>query len=119
VNKKISGCGSHAHLTDLLDHEFQALSGFINLGTLSHIKVKHEALSQFKIEASVLVNESTNRSVQFHCLEDELTNRSVQSCDLGDELTNILVRSHELEDNLQIDQFSLTSMSSHEQLFKT
>jgi hypothetical protein len=67
----------------------------------------------------VLVNEPTNRSVQFHCLEVELTNRSVQFCDLGNELTNRSVRSHGLEDNLQIDQFSLTSMSSHEQLFKT
>jgi hypothetical protein len=61
------------HLADLLDYEFQALSGFINPGnTIAH-KVKHEALSQFNIEACVLVNEPTNRSVQFHCLEDEPT----------------------------------------------
>jgi hypothetical protein len=59
------------------------------------------------------------QTVQFYCLEDELTNRSVQSCGLGDELTNRSVRSYGLEDNLQTDQFSLTSMSSHEQLFKT
>jgi hypothetical protein len=26
------------YLTKLIDHEFQALSGFINLGTLSHTK---------------------------------------------------------------------------------
>jgi hypothetical protein len=65
------------------------------------------------------MNEPTNRSVQFHCLEDELINISVQSCVLGDELTNRSVRSHGLEDNLQTYQFSLTSMSSHEQLFKT
>jgi hypothetical protein len=61
------------HLTDLLDHEFQAPSGFINLGnTLSH-KVKHEALSQFNVEACVLVNEPTNISIRFHYLEDEST----------------------------------------------
>jgi hypothetical protein len=43
VNQKISGYDPHAHLTDLLDHEFQALSGFINLGTLLHTKsnMKH------------------------------------------------------------------------------
>jgi hypothetical protein len=35
--------------------------------------VKHEALSQFNIEADVLVNEPTNRSVRFHCFEDEPT----------------------------------------------
>jgi hypothetical protein len=61
------------HLADLLDHEFQALSGFINLGTLLYTKVKHEALSQFDLEACVLVNGPTNKSVQFHCLEDEPT----------------------------------------------
>jgi hypothetical protein len=33
-NQKNSGYGPHAHLTDLLDHEFQALSGFVNLGSL-------------------------------------------------------------------------------------
>jgi hypothetical protein len=38
VNQKISGYGLHAHLTDILDHEFQALDGFINLGTLLHTK---------------------------------------------------------------------------------
>jgi hypothetical protein len=48
----------------------------------------------------VLVNEPTNRSDQFHCLEDEITNRSIQSCGLGDELTNRSVRSHGLEDKL-------------------
>jgi hypothetical protein len=63
-------------------------------------KVKHEALSRFNMETGVLVNELTNRSVQFHCLEDELTNRSIQSCDLGDEFTNMLVQSHRLEDKL-------------------
>jgi hypothetical protein len=73
VNQKMSGYGPLVHLADLLDHEFQALSGFINLeNTLAH-KVKHEALSQFDFEACVLVNEPTNRSVQFHCLEDEPT----------------------------------------------
>jgi hypothetical protein len=100
VNQKISGYDPHAYLTDLLDYEFQALSGFINLITLLYTKVKYEVLSQFNIEAGVLMNEPTNRSVQFHCLEDELTNRSVQSCDLGDELTNMSVRSHGLEDKL-------------------
>jgi hypothetical protein len=73
VNQKIGGYGPLVHLDDLLDHEFQALSRFINLGnTLAH-KFKHEALSQFNFEACVLVNEPTNRSVQFHCLEDEPT----------------------------------------------
>jgi hypothetical protein len=67
----------------------------------------------------VLVNGPTNILVQFHCLEYDLTNRSVQSCGLGDELTKRSVRSHGLEDNLQTNQFILTSMSSHEQLFKT
>jgi hypothetical protein len=63
VNKKMGGYGPLVHLVDLLDHEFQALSGFINLeNTLTH-KVKYEALNQFKFEACVLVNESTYRSV--------------------------------------------------------
>jgi hypothetical protein len=61
------------HLADLLDHEFQVLSGFINLGNTYAHKVKHDALSQFNIEACVLVNKPTNRSVHFHCLEDEPT----------------------------------------------
>jgi hypothetical protein len=40
-------------LTDLLDHEFEALSRFINLGnTIAH-NVKPEALGQFNIEACV------------------------------------------------------------------
>jgi hypothetical protein len=77
------------HLTDLLDHEFQALSGF-----------KHEALSQFNVEAGVLVNESTNRSVQFYYLEDEPTNRSVQSYNLRYELTNRSVHSRDVGDKL-------------------
>jgi hypothetical protein len=47
------------HLTYLLDHEFQALSGFINLEYTYAHKVTHEALSQFNLEASVLVNEPT------------------------------------------------------------
>jgi hypothetical protein len=69
----MGGYGPLVHLAGLLDHEFQALSGFINLGnTLAH-KVKHEVLSQFNIEACVLVNEPTNRSIQFHYLEDEPT----------------------------------------------
>jgi hypothetical protein len=73
VNKKLGGYGPLVHLLDLLDHEFQALSGFIDLGnTLAH-KVKHEALSQINFEACVLVNEPTNRSVRFHCLENEPT----------------------------------------------
>jgi hypothetical protein len=38
VNQKISGYDLHAYLTDLLDREFQALSGFINLGTFLHTK---------------------------------------------------------------------------------
>jgi hypothetical protein len=72
----MGGYGPLVHLADLLDHESQVPSGFINLGnTLAH-KVKHEALSQFNSEAYVSVNEPTNRSVQFHCLEDELINIS-------------------------------------------
>jgi hypothetical protein len=63
-------------------------------------KVKHEALSQFNIEAGMLLNEPTNRSVRFHCFEDKFTNISVQSCGLRDKLTNISVRSHRLEDEL-------------------
>jgi hypothetical protein len=69
----IGGYGPLVHPADLLDHEFQALSGFINLGNTYAHKVKREALSQFNFKASVLVNEPTNRSVQFHCLEDEPT----------------------------------------------
>jgi hypothetical protein len=69
----MGGYGPLIHLADLLDHEFQALGRFINLGNTLAQKVKHEALSQFNIEACVLVNEPTNRSVQFHCLEDEPT----------------------------------------------
>jgi hypothetical protein len=73
VNQKMGGYDPLVHLVDLLDHELQALSGFINLGnTLAH-KVKHEALSQFNVETGVLVSEPTNRSVQFHYLEDEPT----------------------------------------------
>jgi hypothetical protein len=53
--------------------EFQALSGFINLGNTFAHKVKHEALSQFNFEACVLVNEPTNRLVRFHYVEDEPT----------------------------------------------
>jgi hypothetical protein len=81
--------------------------------TIAH-KVKHETLNQFNVEAGGLVNEPTNRSVQFHCLEDEpnnrsvqsynlryeLTNRSVHSRDVGDRLTNRSVWSHKLEDKL-------------------
>jgi hypothetical protein len=73
VNQKMGGYGPLVHLTDLLDHEFQALSGFINLrNTFAH-KIKHEALSQFNFEAYVLVNEPTNISIRFHYLEDEPT----------------------------------------------
>jgi hypothetical protein len=61
------------HIRGQEDHELQALSGFINLGNTYAHKVKHEALNQFNFEACVLVNEPTNRSVQFHCLEDEST----------------------------------------------
>jgi hypothetical protein len=69
----MSGYGPFVHLADLLDHEFRALSGFINMGyTFAH-KVKHEALNQFNFETCVLVNEPTNRSVQFQCLDDEPT----------------------------------------------
>jgi hypothetical protein len=75
----MGGYGPLVHLADLLDHEFQALSRFINLGnTLAH-KVKHEALNQFNIKACVLVNELTNISVQFHYLEDEPTNKWISS----------------------------------------
>jgi hypothetical protein len=88
VNQNISRYGPHAHLTDLLDHEFQRIHKLKNTST--H-KFKHEMLSQFNIEAGVLVNEPTSRLVQLHCLKDELTNRSVQSYDLGDELRNMLV----------------------------
>jgi hypothetical protein len=38
VNQKNSGYGLHAHLTDFLDHEFQVLSGFINLEIILHTK---------------------------------------------------------------------------------
>jgi hypothetical protein len=72
-------CFFTAYLTDLLDHEFRALSGFVNLDFFYAHKVKHEALSQFNIETSVLVDKFINRSVESHYLEDELTNRSVQS----------------------------------------
>jgi hypothetical protein len=73
VNQKVGGYGPLVHLVDLLDHEFQTLRGFINLGNTYAHKVKHEVLSQFNIEACVLVNEPTNISVQFHCLESEPT----------------------------------------------
>jgi hypothetical protein len=56
-------------------------------------KVKHEALSQFNFEACVLVNEPTNRSVWFHCLEDEPTT----------DRFNLVA----WEMNLQTDQFNL------------
>jgi hypothetical protein len=69
----MGGYGPFVHLADLLDHEFQALSEFINLENTYAHKIKHEALSQFNIEACVLVNEPTNRSIQFYCLEDEST----------------------------------------------
>jgi hypothetical protein len=69
----MGGYGPLVHLADLLDHEFQALSEFINLGNTYAHKVKHEVLSQFNFEASALVNEPTDRLVRFHCLEDEST----------------------------------------------
>jgi Holliday junction resolvasome RuvABC ATP-dependent DNA helicase subunit len=66
VNQKISGYGPHAHLTNLLDHEILSIERIHRSMNTSLHKVKHEALSQFNIEAGMLVNESTNRSVQFH-----------------------------------------------------
>jgi hypothetical protein len=54
VNQKMGGYCPLVHLTDLIDHEFQTLSGY----TYAH-KVRHEALGQFNLEASVLVNEPT------------------------------------------------------------
>jgi hypothetical protein len=63
VNQKMGGYDPLIHPADLLVHEFQALSGFINLGNTFAYKVKHEALSQFNFEACVLVNEPTNISV--------------------------------------------------------
>jgi hypothetical protein len=69
----MGGYGPLVNLTNLLDHEFQALSGFINLGNALAYKVKHDALNQFNIEACVLVNELTNISVRFHFLKDEPT----------------------------------------------
>jgi hypothetical protein len=72
-------------LTDLLDHEFQALSGFINLGTQLHT-VKSEALSQSDIEACV--SERTYyRTVQIHYFEDESTTERFNPTISGDELT--------------------------------
>jgi hypothetical protein len=88
VNKKMGGYDPLVHLADLLDHEFLALSGFINLGNTYAHKVKYEALSQFDIEACVLVNDPTNRSVQSYGLRDELTNTSVRSHRLEEKLTN-------------------------------
>jgi hypothetical protein len=67
--------------------------------TIAH-KVKHEALNQFNVEAGVLVNEPTNRSAQFHCLEDEPTNRSAQSYNLRDELADRSVQSRDVGDKL-------------------
>jgi hypothetical protein len=69
----MGGYSPLVHLADLLDHEFQALSRFINLKNTLARKVKHEALSQFNFEACVLVNELTNRSVRFYYLEHEPT----------------------------------------------
>jgi hypothetical protein len=69
-------------LTDLLDHEFQALSRFINLG----IQLHTEALSQFDIEACV--SERTYYiSVQIHYFEDESTTDRFNPTISGDELT--------------------------------
>jgi uncharacterized protein YqkB len=86
------------HLTDLLDHEFQALSGFINLLQIAH-KVKPE--DRF-IEACV--SERTYyRSVQIHYFEDESTTDRFNPTISRDELTNRSVQSHELEDNLSTD----------------
>jgi hypothetical protein len=45
VNQKMGEYGPLVHLADLLDHEFQALSGFINLENTYALKVEHEALS--------------------------------------------------------------------------
>jgi hypothetical protein len=76
-------------LTDLLDHEFQALSRFINLGTNAH-KVKHEALSQFNIETCV--SEGTNyRTVHIHCFVDESTTERFNLTISGDELEDKLI----------------------------
>jgi hypothetical protein len=73
VNQKMGGYDPLVHLADLLDHEFPGTERIHKpKNTFTH-KVKHEVLSQFNIEACVLVNEPTNRSVQFHCFEDEPT----------------------------------------------
>jgi hypothetical protein len=69
----MGGYSPLVNLADLLDHEFQVLSGFINLGSTYAHKVRHKALSQSNLGASVLVSEPTNILVQFHCLEDEPT----------------------------------------------
>jgi hypothetical protein len=87
----MGGYGPLVHLANLLDHEFQALSGFINVGnTLTH-KVKHEALSQFtRIRfqryrvprfpfSCFALPDSFSTVSRASVLEDELTNISVQS----------------------------------------
>jgi hypothetical protein len=62
-------------------------------------KVKHEALSQFDIEACV--SERTYyRSVQIHYFEDESTTDRFNPTISRDELTKISVQSHEPEDKL-------------------
>jgi hypothetical protein len=59
-------------LTDLLDHEFQAWSGFINLGTQLHTKSNLKHLASL-ILRRVLVKEPTTDQFKFTVFEDEST----------------------------------------------
>jgi RNase H-like domain found in reverse transcriptase/Integrase zinc binding domain len=75
VNQRLGGYGPLVHLADLLDYEFQALSGFINLRNTYAHKVKYKALNQFNFETIVLVNEPTNRfnTKKCHFFTSEVT----------------------------------------------
>ena len=77
-------------LTDLLDHEFEALSRFINLGNTVTHNVKPEVLSQLNIEACV--SEGTYyRTVHIHCFVDESTTERFNLTISGDELEDKLI----------------------------
>jgi hypothetical protein len=82
-------------LTDLLDHEFEALSRSINLGTQLHTNIE------------ACVSEGTYyRTVHVHCFVDESTTGRF----------NLTSQEMNQKTNLSTDEFSLTSSNSHELL---
>ena len=92
-------------LTDLLDHEFEALSRFINLGTQLHTKLNLKHWARLTLR-HVLVKEPTTERFTFTVLwMNLLQNDSISQS-----------REMNQKTNLSTDEFSLTSSSGHELL---